>query len=159
MADLRVEKQRIQAVVTLSNGTEVCGFVFGSAYSATHAGPEGVKDVLTENPTFFPLQVVDNGRQRTMLYNREHVVMVTLSSDDEMRHDPAYELASRRHVSMLLSTGARLEGSVRIVQPQGRDRLSDYVRSSDPFWYVEASGLTLIVNPRHVLELMELSDQ
>ena len=72
-----------------------------------------------------------------MLFNRNHVVMVDLESDDELRQMPGYEHATRRTVSMLLSSGQRLDGLVRVLRPMGRDRLSDHAREGEQFWYLE----------------------
>jgi hypothetical protein len=56
---------------------------------------------------------------------------------------------------MLLSTGARIIGAVRVYRPHGRDRLSDYARSTDAFRYVENRDGTFVVNSAHIVELRE----
>src|SRR5688572_33236053 len=53
-SEFRVEKSRADATLTLSNGTSVHGCFFISGTSRTHAGPEGVKDVLNSEAGFFP---------------------------------------------------------------------------------------------------------
>jgi hypothetical protein len=45
-----------------------------------------------------------------------------------------------------------------VYRPAGRDRLSDYARSSDAFRYVESSEATYIVNSAHIVEFMEISE-
>ncbi len=77
-------------------------------------------------------------------------------STDEAHGEAAYEVAKRAAVSMLLSSGHRLTGLVRLYCPQGRDRLSDYTRADETFRYLETSDALLIVNFRHVLELSEV---
>ena len=154
-SELRVLKERMAATVTLSNGTSVHGFVFVSGFSATHSGPERVKDVLNAEPGFFPFEVEGRPGDPTVLFNREHVVMVVLASDDELRQMPGYEHATRRTVSMLLSNGQRLDGLVRVLRPRGRDRLSDHARGGEQFWYLEGPNRTLLVNTQHVLEMTD----
>jgi hypothetical protein len=58
---------------------------------------------------------------------------------------------------MLLSNGRTIEGCVRVYQPTGRDRLSDYARAPQVFHYVETPQGTLIVNTAHIVELRETS--
>lgn len=155
MSEFRVEKARAEAVITLSDGTTARGCFFVAGSSATHEGPERVKDVLTGETGFFPFEVGDADGQRTALYNRMHVVMVKLTGDEEPRSDPGYEVATRRTVSVLLSNGERVSGAVRVYRPQGRDRLSDFARSPETFRYVEVPGGTVIVNVAHIIELIE----
>lgn len=155
MSEFRVEKARADAVLTLSDGTSVHGCFFVAGASPTHVGPERVKDVLTSETGFFPFEVGDASGERTVLYNRAHVVMVRLATDHEPRLDPGFEVATRRSVSVLLSSGTRIPGTVRVYRPQGRDRLSDFARSSETFRYVEIPDGTLIVNVAHIVEISE----
>jgi hypothetical protein len=155
LADFRVEKGRAGAVITLSDGTDVHGSFFISSSSATLPAPERVKDVLAGEAEFFPFEVRDGDTRRTALYNRAHVVMVRLSDEDEPRREPGYEVATPRGVSMLLSNGVRVIGTVRVYRPHGHDRLSDFARLPDAFRYVEVSGGTLVVNVAHIIEISE----
>jgi hypothetical protein len=155
-SELRVLKERIAATVTLSNGRTAHGCMFVSGFSATHSGPERVKDVLNGERGFFPFEVDDPVGAPTVLFNRDHVVMIDLESDDELRQMPGYEHATRRTVSMQLSNGQRLDGMVRVLRPSGRDRLSDHAREGEQFWYLEGPNRTLLVNLHHVLEMTVL---
>jgi hypothetical protein len=155
--EFRVEKGRAHAVITLSDGTSVHGSFFVAGSSSSYHHPERVKDVLTTEP-FFPFEVGSAGAERTVLYNRAHVVMVKLGDEDEPRQDPGYEVATRRSVSMLLSNGSRVLGTVLVHRPYGHDRLSDFARSAEAFRYVEIRGGTLIVNAAHVVELSEMTE-
>jgi hypothetical protein len=154
-SDLRVEKSRVDATITLSNGTSVRGCFFISGNSRTHSGPEGVKDVLNGETGFFPFAAGRPDHATTILYNRDHVVMVELQDKDEPRRNPGYDIAIVRNVTMLMSNGTRLRGAVHVFRPQGNDRLSDFVRAQDAFQYLEAEHATYIVNVRHVVELAE----
>ena len=151
----RVEKVRVHATLTLSNGTSVSGCFFTSGESRTRSGPEGVKDVLDGETGFFPLEVTGAGGPRTILYNRSHVVFVLLTDRSEPYRDPGYDIATRRAVGMLMSNGARLRGAVRIFCPEGRDRLSDFARADGTFRYLETEDATYIINTGHLVELEE----
>jgi hypothetical protein len=156
VSDLRIEKRRTEAELTLATGTSVHGFFFLAASSATHA-PERVGDLLNAEAGFFPFEL--RGRPETVLYNRAHVVLVTLvaASAAEAQLEPGYSVATERGVRMLLSNGRTVEGCVRVYQPTGRDRLSDYARAPQVFHYVETPYATLIVNTAHIVELRETS--
>src|SRR5918993_4735110 len=99
-SQFRVEKSRADATLTLANGTSVGGCLFISGNSRTHAGPEGVKDVLNSEAGFFPF---DSDGSTTILYNRDHLVFVKLEDQDEPRRDPDYEIAIKKIVTMLMS--------------------------------------------------------
>jgi hypothetical protein len=155
VSDLRVEKRRAAAELTLSTGGKVRGSFFLAGSSATHFGPERVGDLLNGEAGFFPFAVEGNDGA-TALYNRMQLVSVRLlESTGEARLDPGYELATERRVSMLLTNGESLCGAVRVYRPAGRDRLSDYARSTEIFRYVETSNATFIVNSAHIVELKE----
>jgi len=154
VSELRVEKRRAAAELTLSTGGKVRGSFFLAGSSATHFGPERVGDLLNGEAGFFPFAVESDGA--TALYNRMQLVSVRLlESTGEARLDPGYELATERRVSMLLTNGESLCGAVRVYRPAGRDRLSDYARSTEVFRYVETPDATFIVNSAHIVELKE----
>jgi hypothetical protein len=154
-SEFRVEKARIEATLTLSSGAAVRGCFFVAGSSRTHPGPERIKDVLNGESGFFPFEVAGNTGTATVLYNREHLVMAKLADRSEARTDPGYDIATVRTITVLLSNGTRLRGTVRVYQPQGRDRLSDFARGAETFRYLEAEGDTYLFNVRHVLELAE----
>ena len=156
MSDLRVEKRRAAAELTLSSGRRVRGSFFLAGSSATHAGPERIADLLNGETGFFPFALEGSGQLETALYNRPQVVSVKLlDSSEEATLDPGYDLATERHVAMLLSNGDTITGAVRVYRPAGRDRLSDYARPGDAFRYVESADATFIVNMGHIVELRE----
>jgi hypothetical protein len=154
-SEYRVEKSRVEATLTLSNGTSVSGCFFISRNSRTHSGPEGVKDVLNGENGFFPFDVQHPEGSRTMLYNRSHVVFVAIADKSEPQRDPGYDVATQRVVAMLMSNGTRLHGAVRVFRPQGHDRLSDFAKAEEMFQYLEADHATYIINVHHLVELTE----
>jgi hypothetical protein len=154
-SEFRVEKSRVEATLTLSNGTSVHGYFFIAGNSRTHAGPEGVGDVLNGETGFFPFDTQRADGSRTVLYNRDHVVFVALADTAEPRRDPGYDIATQWAVTMLMSNGTRLHGAVRVFRPHGRDRLSDFTRAHEAFRYLESDRSTYIINVRHLVELTE----
>jgi hypothetical protein len=156
MSPFQVEKRRAAAQLTLSTGSIVDGLFFLAESSAGRSGPERIGDLLNAAEPFFPFELAGHGESRTVLYNRAHVTAVSLPATAiEAQLEPEYNVATKQRVSILLSTGARLAGTVTISGPAGRDRLSDYARSGDAFRYLETADRTLIINSAHVVELSE----
>jgi len=149
---LRVEKQRSDAVVMLTNGTCVTGHFFVAGSSATIAGRERVGDLLNAETGFFPFESEGGA---TVLYNRDHVISVEIF-DDEVRREAGYGVAASQTVSLSLSNGQRLQGSVRIHRPVGRDRLSDWARDGLRFRYLETTYSTFLVNIDHIVDAREV---
>ena len=158
MSEYRVEKTKAAAILTLSNGSTVCGCFFTATANVTHSGPERVADVLNAESGFFPFEVSGPSGPQTALYHRAHVVMVTIENHREPQGEPGYIVAPRRSVSMLLSNGLRVSGEVRVYSPPGHERLSDYARIPEMFRYLETPADTLIVNVAHVIELVETEE-
>jgi hypothetical protein len=155
-SDFRVEKARARAALTLSNGQSVTGSFFVSGGSARHEGPERVGDLLNSEPGFFPFEILDTHGPRTVLFNRDHVVMASLA-DHEASEEPGYAVATPRTVSLLLPSGHRLNGIVRVYRPHGHDRLSDWAHHGERFRYIETETATVVVNVDHVLEAREMT--
>ncbi|HXD73703.1 MAG TPA: hypothetical protein VN628_08205 [Vicinamibacterales bacterium] len=156
-SEYRFEKRRVDATVTLSSGRSTRGCLFTAGQSTRHGGPELVSDLLNAGPGFFPFEVQEDNGSRTVLYNRAHAVLVALA-DNEAEHEPGYSVATRRFVSVLLSTGERISGAVRVYQPAGRDRLSDWARQPETFRYLETGGLTFLVNAAHIVDISEVPE-
>jgi hypothetical protein len=154
-SEFRFEKRRAEAVLSLVTGENVRGCFFTAAGSTRRGGAERIGDLLNSEPGFFPFEVQVEGMGRTVLYNRVYVIAVQVF-DDEARLDPGYELAPPRFVSILLSNSQRVSGAVRVYRPEGHDRVSDWTRQPEPFRYVEASDVTLIVNAIHIVSVTEV---
>ena len=149
-----MEKRRIDATVTLSTGVSVKGCFFVAVVGVTGSVPERVAEILNAEGGFFPFERHDQVKPRTVLYNRDQIITITLG-DAEARRDPGYDVATARRVSMTLSDGREIAGSVRVYRPQGRDRLSDWARHPDRFRYIELGDTTVIINVAHVIEISE----
>lgn len=143
-------------MVGLTNGSVVEGCFFVAGASARHSGPERVGDLLNAGEGFVPFEQHHAAGARTVLYNRAHIVMVTLS-EPEASDAPGYVVAPTHIVSLRLSTGEDLTGTVRVYQPEGHDRVSDWTREPEMFRYVETGTLTVLVNTAHVIEVSEFS--
>jgi hypothetical protein len=152
MSQFQVHKHQVSGSLVLSTGAMRHGCFF-VVTSMTHGGAERVGDLLNGASGFFPFQHSDG---TTGQYNRNHLVMVTLAAGiAEEEFEPGFSVSLRREVSMLLSTGTSIDGTVLVSGPVGQERLSDYTRASKQFWYVLTSRGTVIVNSDHIVELIE----
>lgn len=153
MSEFRVEKRQEAAELTLVTGATLSGVFFLAGASHLHTGPERVGDVMNLEPGFFPFGT----GVETMLVNRAHVLKVALPPQMiEAQLDAGYEVATRRTVRVLLTTGETVTGNVVVFRPPGHDRLSDYAQSDEQFRYLELEDRTLLVNSTHIVSLMEV---
>ena len=151
------EKQRVDATITASSGEITRGTFFTAGAGRHDARPERIGELLNGSTGFFPFEIHSPEGARTVLYNREHVILVGLGENEEERV-PGYAVATRRFVSILLSNGQRVVGFVRVYQPEGRDRLSDWTRQPDTFRYLNTGDLTLLVNATHIVDVSEVPE-
>jgi hypothetical protein len=159
VSEFRIEKHRAKATLTLTTGAPVTGCFFLSTTSASHAGPERVGDLLNGEAGFFPFELNRDNTPFAVLYNRRHVVQVSLLGDTiEAQLAPGYSLATERAVRVVLSNGNAVTGRVRVYRPNGRDRLSDYAREPELFRYIETTDGIVIVNADHIVELRETTE-
>ena len=153
MSEFRVEKRRETADLTLVTGATISGVFFLAGSSQLHTGPERIGDVMNFEPGFFPFE---SGGE-TSLINREHVLKVVLPTlMIEAQLDSGYDIATRRKVNILLTTGEVITGHIAVYRPPGRDRLSDYAQIDERFRYVELADRTLLVNSAHIVALTEV---
>ena len=155
-SEFRFEKRRAAAIVTVAGAEPVRGCFFTVGGTPEHQAGERIGDLLNAESGFFPFEIQTESNPRTMMLNRAHVVTVEIF-DDEARRDPGYAIARRWDVSILLSNGHRVGGTVRVYRPEGRDRLSDWTREREPFRYLETPESTLLVNAAHIVAVTEVS--
>ena len=153
-SEFRFEKRRAEASVTLVGGESASGSFFVAGARSNHDGAERVGEVLNEDTGFFPFEIQTSDGVRTVLYNRAHVITVTLTESEASR-DPGYAIAKRRDIWILLTDGRRIRGVVRVYRPEGRDRLSDWTRQPETFRYIDTDEGTLLVNAAHIVAVTE----
>ena len=154
-SELRVEKRREAAEITLVTGATVSGVFFLAGSSPLHTGPQRVGDLLNDEAGFFPFEAGGD----TTLINRAHVLKVSLPTQMiEAQLDTGYDVATRRHITILLTTGEAITGDIVVFRPAGHDRLSDYAHIDEPFRYVELADRTLLINSAHIVTLTEVRE-
>jgi hypothetical protein len=151
---LQFEKQRTSARLHLTSGETQDGCCFLAGGSIRGDGPERIGDLLNAVEGFLPFEVLTASGPRTTLVNPAHIIMVALS-ENEASLDPGHLVARAQSASLLLSNGQRVAGLVRVHQPEGHDRLSDWTRQGGLFRYVETAEGTLLINAAHIVHLTE----
>lgn len=151
----RMDKRRVDAVLSLTTGLTVHGSFFLADRTVVGDGPERLDDLLNTTTGFFPFERVEQGQRQVVLYSAAHLALVTLRGQ-EAREVPGYEVARVRHVALILSNGQRVAGQIRVYQPEGRNRVSDWTREPAVFRFLESAQGTLLININHVVEIIEL---
>lgn len=160
MSELRIDKRRVTATLTLTNGERLIGALFLAEQAATHAGPERLLDVLNGPPGFLPFEAVTgSGARLTVLLNRAYIAVVHADcADDDLAEDQGYQVAVKKSVQLEFADGDHLRGVLRVERPVGRDRLSDAVRDEAGFRYLEGAAGVLAVNLAHVVRIVPLAE-
>ena len=144
----RVEKYRADAVVTLTNGAAVIGHFFLAKASPTLDGSRARRRAAQLGIRLLPVR-----GPRTV--RRCSITGITSSASRSQTtrrsRDPGYGVATARTVSVLLSNGQHIQGTVRVYRPEGRDRLSDWARHGPRFRYIETAHATFIINVDHIV--------
>ncbi|MBM3769760.1 MAG: hypothetical protein FJW27_00435 [Acidimicrobiia bacterium] len=151
----RMDKRRVEAALTLTTGQSVRGSLFLADSTIVGDGPERVDDLLNQTRGFFPFERMEDGQRRVVLYSVDHVTLARLFHDGA-REVPGYEVARVRAVSLVLTGGERVSGRIRVYQPDGRNRVSDWSQEPAVFRYLETEQGTLLININHVVEIIEL---
>lgn len=150
-----MDKRRVEATLTLTTGPTVHGSFFLGDTSVAGDGPERVDDLLNHTSRFFPFERHEDGQSTVVLYSVDHLTLVTLFHD-AAREVPGYEVARVRHVALILTGGDRVVGRIRVYQPDGRNRVSDWSHEPAMFRFLETDQGTLLININHVIEIIEL---
>lgn len=160
MSELRIDKRRVSAILNLTTGERLTGALFLAEQAATHAGPERLLDVLNGPPGFVPFEAVSGpGVRQTVFLNRAFIAVVHADcAADDLAEDLAYQVAVKKSVLLQFAGGDELRGVLRVERPVGRDRLSDAVRDSAGFRYLEGAGGVLAVNLAHVVRIMPVAE-
>lgn len=160
MSDLRIDKRRVSATITLASGERLVGALFLAEQAAHHAGHERLLDLLNGPPGFLPFETKsDPADHRTVLLNRASIAVVqTEAAVDDLAQDPGYQVAVQKSVLLQFDSGDQLRGVLRVERPEGRNRLSDAVRDEAGFRYLEGAGGVAAVNLAHVVRITPLAE-
>ena len=146
-SEYRIEKERLQVVVTTTAGERIPGELFVQAYTRYRMGREEPRDVLNDHEPFFPLATLEEG---TFLLAKDNVREVEVAG--EMDDDIATTIGARaQEIEIVLSGGIVRTGAIFLEVSSDRPRLLDFLnRVHDRFLTLHTPDGVRLVNRRLV---------
>jgi hypothetical protein len=149
----RVVKRPVPVRVRLSTGRQISAHLHLAEHAHGHHGRERVKDVLNSEDDVIPLW--SEGPAACTLVNKRFIELVELLEPDLI--DPQEpDLSSHREVSVLLSSGTGLRGTLLISTPPGQNRTLDFLNRGERFFYLGTEHGMSIVHLEHVVTVSDL---
>jgi hypothetical protein len=131
--ELKVPTHATVAEVVLSDKRTLNGRVFIPISSSQHSGPMRPDEWLNLDRPFFPFLADDS--KATVLLNKEQVAVLSIAASAEEEPTGA-EIPER--LVIVETPDRRIEGTVRIDMPSGRQRLLDWLNRAEPFLLLRA---------------------
>jgi hypothetical protein len=146
----RVPTRPVDARLVLQEGPAEDVTLFLPTVSKTHSGPETMDEFVNSDRRFFPVKSRDSGR--SFLVSRNAILMLEVGTDAPMLFKMEGQIASSVELVRLeLDSGLAVEGSVRVITPPEKARLSDFFNQEDKFVPVETAERVTYVNKDHVV--------
>jgi hypothetical protein len=140
VSSLAVEKTKKQVTLFLSDQSRETGYVFLSPYSQTGVGRQTVLEVLTGRDPFLPFETRAG---QLVFVNQDQIVWAAhFLDEDEIKRLPA----QARSVTVTLTDGKRLRGTLLVEAPEERSRLSDLVNHLDAFLTLRDAKREVLIN-------------
>jgi hypothetical protein len=149
----RMIKRPVPVRVRLASGRQIGAIIQCAEQSEHRRTRERVKDLLNGEDALVPLW--NETTQSNTLVNKRFIELVELEEPDAM--DPqTLALCERRHVSILLSSGTGLRGSLLISTRPGQHRTLDFLNRGERFFYLETEIGMQVVHLEHVITATDL---
>jgi hypothetical protein len=153
MNDLSVPKRSVQATVHMLNGPARQFELFLSETAENHRGPEKPSDLLLRDSRFLPAKEWDKA---FVVLNTDAILWMTVEASVETQteslsvEDLAASMSVSQDVELTMSNGEALRGTLVYLQPQGRQRLQDFLHDAPRFFVLRDDERAHIVNVAHV---------
>ena len=147
--EMKVDKFRNKATITLSDGKKLVGNFFLSHHSADHSGSETIYDVLNSVLAFIPLE--DIHTNEVIFVAKAQIVSVELLDREVVSSLYLREL----QVQVDMLNGEVIDGEILIDMPQTKPRLSDFLNLPHIFLYVHRKQGDMIINKGFIFSLKE----
>lgn len=157
MSELRVPKRTVEVEVSLPHiGTRGMA-LFLSEFAATHDGAESVADMLNGPEDFFPALDLELGQMTAV--RRSAVCAVRMGPKDELTDPSELAVPLQVKVSVLLSDGQRVTGTLSYLMPAERSRPIDFLNDDGPhFFPLFAEPQVILINRRQIVRLEILGE-
>jgi CheY-like chemotaxis protein len=130
--DLSVPMRLARATFWTEDKASFEGTLFLHLSAESHDGPETVLDRLNKPDLFMVLGVADDNP--VVILNKAQILRVDLPAEaGQHEAGDLFPVADVEHVRVRLINGDRLDGTVRVEGPVGRQRLSDLLNAQPAF--------------------------
>lgn len=146
---MKVDKFRNKATITLSDGRRLDVNFFLSHHSAQHSGSETIYDVLSSVLSYIPLE--DIRTNEVIFVAKTQIVSVELLDREVVSSLYLREL----QIQVDLLNGEVIDGEILIDMPQTKPRLSDFLNLPHKFLYVHREQGDIVVNKGYIVSLKE----
>lgn len=147
--EMKVDKFRNKATITLSDGRRLDVNFFLSHHSAQHSGSETIYDVLSSVLSYIPLE--DIRTNEVIFVAKTQIVSVELLDREVVSSLYLREL----QIQVDLLNGEVIDGEILIDMPQTKPRLSDFLNLPHKFLYVHREQGDIVVNKGYIVSLKE----
>ncbi len=145
-----IEKIAVEISVCMSGEESQPGHCWLLPQSRDHLGPETLFELLNSGSRIVPLVVPE--RSEVVLLNRLDVnwVMATREVKPELVCPPNYLVTNEETVHITFRDGRTMVGLVQMEQPEGMNRVSDFLNLPDDFFPMRATQGAALVNKSQV---------
>jgi hypothetical protein len=148
LEELRVPKRRVLAQIILPGGETREVSVFLTTEVPKYTEGERLSDLLNSEVKFIPAQDVATGM--ITFLNSVAIAVARTDVEHEFREEDRLTILTEHEVEIRLLDGQRLQGLIVYIQPEGRNRLNDYLNDAPPFLRLIQGERVALVNKRHV---------
>ena len=148
-----VDKLRVTVRVSRPGEPAVEGRLSLFPYSAHHAGPETLLELLDPPAGFLPFE--RSADDAVLLLSRPDIqwVMAGPEVDSELIRPPAYRFTREERVRVSLREGDVLDGLIQMELPENINRVSDYLNGPERFFPLATRQGTFLVHKAAVREV------
>lgn len=145
MSLYRVNKDDVGVTLHLSDGSALRGSLFVAPHSSRGSGPQTVAELLAETGAALPFATSEG---KFLLVGTASIAAVAVTAPER----PLEGFWSRVPGSLRLTGGHVFRGSLLVEEGAG-DRLSDAVRTAEPWLTLEAAHGLVWVSKAHLVTL------
>lgn len=146
MSIYHVDKLQCPVTLVLQDGLVREGLAFLSAFSPNRQGPQTLLELFNEPVPFLPFRKAD---ESFSLVNKRLISHARFEPGPPASPDLGHPLQMR----MVFAGGEKLQGTVIVAAPEGKNRLQDFLNTRQAFFQVDCGAAHYLVNPELLCEI------
>lgn len=146
MDTYKIEKIKANVTLAMIDGTRITGCMFLSTTSANTAGPQTVREILTEPTAFMPF--TEDGAGFVLIGKR---AIAALYAD--LKDEPTPEFSKRVKALLKVEGAGDVEGELIVPEGPASFRVSDYLNGKSKWFKVEMEGKVVIIGRKAIKEI------